>query len=43
MDFLKKFEDLFSMIIDFVIAIVKGEFPEIGAVLGEKEDADANA
>ena len=35
MDFLKKFEGLFSMIIDFVIAIVRKEFPEIGAVLGE--------
>ena len=33
-EFLAKFEDLFSNIIDFVIALVKKEFPEIAKVLG---------
>ena len=41
MDFLKKFKDLFSMIFDFILAVVKGEFPELDAVLGKKEEADA--
>ena len=35
MEILKKFEGIIDMIIDFVMAIVKVEFPEIGDVLGE--------
>lgn len=35
MEILKKFEGIINMIIDFVMAIVKVEFPEIGDVLGE--------
>ena len=31
---LDMFKDLFSNIIDFVIAIVKAEFPELAAILG---------
>ncbi len=29
------FTDLVNMIIDFVLAIVKGEWEELGAILGE--------
>lgn len=29
-----KFTDLVNMIIDFVLAIVKGEFPELSEILG---------
>ncbi len=39
MDFLKKFENLFSEIIDFVLAIVKAEFPELAKILGTDEEA----
>lgn len=37
MDFLKKLEGLFSEIIDFVVAIVTAEFPELAAILGKAE------
>lgn len=30
-----KFTDLVNMIIEFVLAIVKGEFPELDAIMGE--------
>lgn len=29
------FTELVNMIIDFVLAIVKGEWPEIGEIMGE--------
>lgn len=41
MDFLKKFETLFNEIIDFVIAIVKAEFPELAKILGSDEEEKA--
>ncbi len=33
------FTDLVNMIIDFVLAIVKGEFPELAEILGGKDEA----
>ena len=32
-----KFTDLVNMIIDFIMAIVKGEFPLIGDIIGSEE------
>lgn len=33
------FTEFVNMIIDFILAIVKGEFPLIGEILGKDEEA----